>query len=169
MARTTDEVRIGDCIVKLDGTDIGHTNGGVTFIFEKEFAELEVDQYSSPVDYALSGENVQIKTTLAQISNDTIALGIPQGAKVSDGVTFGTDTGFLLSTTEGELTLHPRKNADIDETEDVVIYRAVVKESFELAYNKEDQRLLEITWDALPDETKSDKNRLGHFGIVDES
>lgn len=169
MARTTDEVTIGECLVSYKGVDIGHTKGGTVLSFEVTNTELTVDQFSSPVDYALTGEKLTVKSILAQISNSTVSLANPRGSSSATHTGFGTDSGALATENAGELILHPRKNAVDDESQDIVLYIASVLDSFELGQTKEDQTILEVTFTALPDETKPDGRRLGHYGIVDES
>lgn len=168
MARNIDNVEIGDVQIFADGTDIGHTLGGATFTFEKEFAELKVDQYSSPVDYALTAEKMMIKVTLAEPTTLNLSRAIPQGdydsGSTDDKLTLGTDTGYLLSNDEVELVLHPRALAANDYSKDITIWRAIVKENVELAYTVEDQRVLEITFEALPDESQENTARLGRIG-----
>jgi hypothetical protein len=168
MARDIDNVEIGDVQVFADGTDIGHTLGGATFTFEKEFAELKVDQYSSPVDYALSGEKLMIKVTLAEPTIENLGRGISQGefnsGSLADKLEVGRDTGYLLSQDAVALRLHPRAKADTDFTKDIYIWRAIVKENIELSYTVEDQRVLELTFEALPDESQPNGARLGRVG-----
>ena len=168
MARSIDNVKIGDVQIFADGTDIGHTLGGATFTFEKEFAELKVDQYSSPVDYALSAEKLMIKVTLAEPTTLNLSRAIPQGdydsGGVDDKLTLGTDTGYLLSQDAVELRLHPRAKGATDYSEDIYIWRAIVKENVELSYTVEDQRVLEITFEAIPDESEANFARLGRIG-----
>lgn len=168
MARDIENVEIGDVQIFADTVDIGHTLGGATFTFEKEFADLKVDQYSSPVDYALTGEKLMIKVTLAEPTVENIGRGISQGnfssGSTADKLELGTDTGYLLSQDAVELRLHPRANAIGDLSKDIYIWRAVVKENIELSYTVEDQRVLELTFEALPDEAQIDGARLGRVG-----
>lgn len=165
MARTTDEVTIGPSIVTFDGKDIGHTKGGTTISYEPEYVDLTVDQYSASVDKVLASENVTASAILAQIGLDSVSLANPQGATDTDSVGFGTDSGYRASENEGELRFHPQHLPEEDETEDWVFHRAVVTSSWELGQNKEDQTVLEISWQMLVDETKPDKYRLGYYGV----
>lgn len=59
--------------------------------------------------------------------------------------------------------LHPVGLEDDDDSKDIFIHLATAKESVELGYNNDDQRLLEITFEALPDEDQPGQN-LGRIG-----
>lgn len=164
------KVRIGPCKVTFNGVDVGHTKGGVSFNYEPSMTDLTVDQYgSSPVDAALTGENLTIVTRLAEITAANIGKAIAsaetetgaQGTKVE----IGANAGKLMSTVAAQLVLHPLKNADADYSEDVTIYKAFASESVALDYSTEDQRVLEVTFRALIDEGKSVGSRLGHIGV----
>lgn len=168
MAKNIDNVEIGDVDIYADGVNIGHTLGGAVFTFEHEFAELKVDEYASPIDYALTGENLMIKATLAEptmlnISRAASGTEYESGAN-ADRVHFGRKTGYLLSQDAVELVLHPRALATTDYSKDITIWKAITKESIELSYTVEDQRVLEVTYSAIPDETQPDGRLLGRVG-----
>lgn len=168
MSGTISNVEIGDVDITVNGTHVGHTLGGATFTFEHEFAELKVDEYASPVDYALTAQTMMIKATLAEPTEINIARAMSDSVletgSTSDRVHLGRKTGYLLAQNAVELVLHPRSLPAANTTKDITIYRAIAKESVELAYTVEDQRVLEITWTALPDESKIDGRVLGRIG-----
>lgn len=175
MAANAANVRIGEVEVYLDYLDgngerhLGHTLGGAEFTFEREFTDLTVDQYgTSPVDMALNGNNLLIKVMLAEITAQNIGDAIPEGvyaASGSDGkVSLGRSSGYLLSNKDGQLRLHPRRNASNNYNEDIYIWRAVSVETVELAYKVDEQRVLEITFRALVDETQPEGRLLGQVG-----
>lgn len=161
-------VRIGACSVFYGGVNLGHTRDGAEFNFEREFEELRVDQYSSPVDLALTGQNLTVKVYLAEIVNDILNVAIPEGkyelGSADDRLGLGQDTGYLLGQDAKQLILHPLKNADSDLSEDIVIYKAVSTEPVALNYKVDEQRICEVTFMALIDETNGNGRRLGHIG-----
>ncbi len=116
----------------------------------------------------MNGENLMIKATLAEptkTNTDRAAGGTTyESGSAGDRVHFGRKTGYLLSQDAVELVLHPRDRAATDYSKDITIYRAITKEAIELSYTVEDQRVLEITYNALPDDTKIDGRLLGRVG-----
>ncbi len=163
MASTIENVEIGTVDVTIDAVSLGHTLGGAILTFEKEFAELKVDKYASPVDYALTGQNLMVKVTLAEPTVANLAIANPEGDSTTVGTLgFGTETGWLASSAEVELVMHPVDQ--VTEAKDVTIFRAVVTENTELNYTVGDQRVLEITFKALPDETQTNGSNLGRVG-----
>ena len=175
MAKNPQEIRIGDVDVYLDLHDgageqnLGYTKGGVTFTFEREFQDLTVDEFgSSPLDKALTGNKVMIKTLLAQPSNVNLAYAIPEGLSahtaLDSKVGLGAKAGKLLSVYAGQLRLHPRANTPANRNEDVYIWKAVSTENIELAYKIDDQKILEVTFEGLVDTTQPDGQLLGRVG-----
>lgn len=167
-------VRIGDSDVFLDDVHLGHTKGGVEFTFEREFEDLTVDQHgSSPLDMALTGQNLLIKAFLAEITNGILNSVIPEGEHAVGGaaekVGLGTDSGYLLRQDAKPLRLHPRNKAADDNSEDIYIWLAVSMENVEMAFKIDEQRVIETTFRALVDDTKPDGKRLGRIGQEDVS
>lgn len=162
-------LRIGDCDVFLDGIHLGHTKGGVEFTFEREFEDLTVDKYGNmPVDMALTGNNLLIKAFLAEITNDVLNVAIPEGkydlGPSDDKLGLGTDSGYLLRQDAKPLRLHPRNKAATDYSEDIYIWLAVSVENVEMAFKIDEQRVIETTFRALVDESKTNGERLGRIG-----
>lgn len=175
-----DNVRIGDAEVYVDYGDgngeqfLGETLDGAEFTFEREFEDLIVDKYgTSPLDKALTGNKLMIKVTLAEITTENISRAIPEGLfaeQATDSKTgLGAQSGYLASTDEGLLRLHPRRNAPSARNEDIYIWRAVPIETVELGFKRDEQRVLEITFEALVDETRANGEHLGRIGDEDIS
>lgn len=168
-------VKIGDVEVYIDYSDgngeqfLGQTKGGVEFSFEREFEDLTVDKFgTAPIDMVLTGNNLTIKAYLAEPTVENIGHTIREGLFAESGndskLGLGTQAGLLMSTKQGALRLHPRKNAPANRSEDIFIFKAVSMESVELAYKVDEQRILEVTWRALVDETQPDGQHLGRIG-----
>lgn len=176
MSKNSQNVRIGECEVFLNEVDLGHTNGGVEFTFEREFTDLTVDQYgTSPVDMALTGNNLLVMVYLAEPTNKNIGNAIPEGAYAENAdstntkIGLGTESGYLLSADAGLLRLHPRRNSGTNRNEDIYIWKAVSSETVELPYKIDEQRVLKITFRALVDETQPAGTKLGRVGDPDIS
>lgn len=174
MPKNSGNIRIGPVDVYADDVLIGHTKGGVEFSTEREFEDLTVDEYgSSALDKALTGTKLTIKTMLAEITTENLALAIPEGKHdvgVNDSkLGIGRKAGFLLGNSAVELRLHPTGKPDNERDEDVYIWKAVSTESVELAYKIDEQRIIEITFEALVDESQEDGYYLGRIGDADIS
>ena len=170
-----ENLRIGDVEAYIDYADgngeqfLGETKGGVEFMFEREFEDLTVDKYgNSPLDMALTGNDLKIKIFLAEPTTENIGRAVPEGrydeGSASSKLGLGTKSGYRLLDDAGLLRLHPRANASSDKDEDIYIWKAVSSEPVELPFKVDEQRVLEVTFRALVDETKSDGEHLGRVG-----
>lgn len=162
-------VRIGDCDVFLNEIHLGHTKGGVDFKFERNFEDLTVDKYGeTPIDMALTGQNLVVEANLAEITNDVMNVAVPEGlyatGAVDDKLGLGTDSGYLLRQDAKPLRLHPRNNAATDYSEDIYVWLAVSSEPLELGFKIDEQRVVKVTFRALVDETQPNGQRLGRVG-----
>ena len=179
MAKNSANIRIGECDVWENaysapgsgiagGTLLGHTRGGSTFTFDREFTDLMVDQYSGPLDMALTGNDLKIEVNYAEPVTEYLARAIPEGrydvAAADSKLGLGRDTGFLLSSTAKQLVFHPRRNPSSNQDEDIYIFKAVSVDSVELEYKNDTQRVLKVTYRALVDESQVDGYRLGRIG-----
>lgn len=168
-------LRIGECEVYYDKQDgagernLGHTKGGIEIEIDRELVEITVDQYGiSPVDLIANGQNFKVKVMLAEPTNENLSVALPEGNYAAYGsdskIGIGRDSGYSLRDVAGVLRLHPRKNAPSNRNEDVYIWKAVSSEPIALPYKIDEQRLLEITFQALVDETRPSGSRLGQVG-----
>lgn len=161
--------RIGQSSVNFKGNDLGHTFGGVTFKKKDSYEPIKVDQYGdTPIDQALTGQEVSIVARLAEVTIQNWAVANPADNYGSGGagskLEFGGNAGKLLRSVSGLLRIHPTKNSAGDKAEDIVIYNAAVTEIGDVVYTFNSQRYLEVTFTALIDETKAEGDRLGHIG-----
>lgn len=171
MAQNISKARMGVAKVILNGVDLGHTLGGVLFTVERSFEDMVVDKYGeTPIDKVLIGNRLLVQLTLAQPDIESWNAAIPEGVleqgsvPLEDRLGLGRDAGFQLRSDALLLRLHPVRLADADQSEDVVIYKAVSIEAVEAGYRVDEQRGLEVTWEALVDESYQDGRRLGHIG-----
>lgn len=167
-------VRIGHATLTFGGVSLGHTMDGVEIEFAREFEDLSVDQYgNTPIDMALTGQDVTIKVKLAEPNVSSLNVAIPEGGHASGGsgerLGIGTDAGYLLRTDSKQLVIHPAKNAASDDSEDITIYKAVSSEAVPTNFKIDEQRVFEVTFRALLDETYASGRRLGHVGPANVS
>lgn len=151
--------------------DLGHTLEGVEVEYEGDFQEILADYYgTSLVNQALVGEALRVtaqlaEPTLANVGRAAFSSTPESGDDTDPGrVNIGRLAGFMLGDNAQQLRVHPLNRADADTGKDWVIYRAVVTESFTMGYTVDDQRVLEVTFEALVDESKPETRLLGHFG-----
>lgn len=157
-------VKMGVCSVSFDGVDLGHTKGGVTVTYEPEIHDITVDLYgSTPAEKVLIGQKLKAKVPLAESSIANLTVAIPESTVDGTNLTFGGEVGLRMSSVAGELVLHPIAN-DTDLSEDIIIYSAVVVSTLEIPFKVDAERILEIEFEGMIDETKSDGNMLGMIG-----
>lgn len=156
-------VKIGACVVTFGGTDLGHTKGGADFTYETDKAEITVDETGSTIrDFSLIGEKAMIKVRLAESSLLNLSKIMPMAElqATNTRLQFGKKAGQRFLTEAAELVLRPLGN--VDDTEDLVLYKAVVVSEVPVSYNNEDERVIEVEFQAMWDATNS---ALGHFGV----
>lgn len=179
MAKNSQNVRIGQADLYIDfgagEVSLGHTFGGVDFEFDRNMTDLLVDDYgSSPVEIALTGNDLRIVARLAEPVLEILQYVIPEGAYV-EGVGgdakmgLGQDSGYMLGQHAGELRIHPHHKADNERDEDIYIWKAVSVENITMPFRNDEQRVVEVTFRALVDETQPAGSRLGRIGDADIS
>lgn len=160
-------VKMGVCSVKFNGNDLGHTKGGVTVNYAPEYHDISVDKYgNSVVEKVLIGESLKATVPLAEFTVENLLVAMPASTVGGSNTraTVGKDAGALLSSAAHMLVLHPLANAANDLSEDVVIYKAVVGSEIEIGMNNDGEKIIEVEFEGLIDETKSPGSRLGLFG-----
>ncbi len=125
-----------------------------------------VDKYgTTKVDTYLKGEKLSAKVPLAEFTTAILKVAMPnttfQGA-ANARVTLGQVAGQKMSNAAAQLVLHPINNGT--RVDDIVFHKAVVLSAIELSHSIDDQKVIEVTFDALIDETKSAGNYLGLIG-----
>jgi hypothetical protein len=164
-------VKLGACSVKFDDVDLGHTKGGVTMNYEPEYYDITVDKYgNTPAEKVLVGESWKITVPLAEATLANLGIAIPGATEVGspvDSLTIGRVAGERMAQYAASLVIHPLANAADDRSEDVVIYKAIVAEPIEHKFSNEGERIIEVVFQAIIDETKSDGSYLGLIGDSD--
>jgi len=160
----------GPCRITYKGVDLGHTLDGVEFSYEREFEDVVVDKYGSmAIDKVLTGSKATIKVKLAQNNIRNLDTAVPESSTVdasNDRADLGVDAGATLRGESGQLVIHPLKNATGDQSDDITLYKAVSVETLELNYKIDEQVVVEVTFEALVDESYSSGRRLGHIGYA---
>ena len=144
-------------------TDVGYTEGGVTFDYAPEVFEGKVDQELAPVITELMGESLKIKTNLAEATVKNLARAISASTFTSTAATTSTaaknqvefGSGTLAETMIGFEGTAPGGGRRV-----IVIYRARSTGTAGLAYKKDALNAISVEWGALADATKDAGKRL---------
>jgi hypothetical protein len=159
-------VQVGVCSVTFNSVDLGHTKGGVEVTYEPEYHEVSVDKYgNTAVERYLIGEKLSAKVPLAEFTVAQLQNAIPQGGfagAANTRRTIGTNAGKKATTVGYVLVLHPI--AEGTRRHDIVFYKACVTSEVVLNHMVDEEKVIEVTFEALLDETKSDRNYLGMIG-----
>jgi len=158
-------VKLGVCTVTFNDVDLGHTKGGVVVTYEPIYHDVTVDMYGETiVDKRLLGEKFSAKVPLAEATASNLIVAIPEGSTTGGKLTVGSTVGDSLLDNAKELVLHPSENAVATLDDDVVIHLAVVASTIELPFTNDGEKIVEVVFEALLDDTKDDGNYLGFIG-----
>jgi len=158
-------VKMGVCSVTFGTTALGHTKGGVTVTYEPDIHDITVDQYgSTPAEKVLIGQKLKATVPLAESSIANLAIAIPEGEAGAESIKIGGKVGLRLSSEAETLVLHPIANDNDDLSEDVVIYKAVVTNSIDIPFKVDEERVIELEFEGIIDETRLDGDMLGLIG-----
>jgi len=159
-------VQLGICDVSFNGVDLGHTIGGVEVSYEPEHHDVMVDKYGNTVvQKYLIGEKLTAKLALAEFTIANLRNAMPQATfagAANSRITLGAAAGKKATDDAAQLVLHPRNEGT--RRHDVVIYKAYVGSTVVLAHKNDEEKVIEVTFEALLDETRSDGNYLGLIG-----
>ena len=165
---------MGVCSIVFNGVDVGHTLGGTKVTITRKLTPLKVDKYGdSPVDMVVTDVQMEAEMKIAEPVVALLKNAMPegdfeQGATASRlGVAAGE--GAALRATSALLTLHPLSLPLSNTNEDAQIYNAVASSSPVVNYDVAGQRVFDLKFTALVNETEGAGRRLGHIGPVNIS
>lgn len=159
-------VQVGACSVSFNGLDLGHTKGGVEVSYGPVYKDVMVDKYGETVvEKYLIGEKFTAKVPLAEYTIANLRNAIPQSVfagAANSRITIGAAAGKKASDDAYQLVLHPLNEGT--RAHDVVMYKAVVTSEVVLPHKVDEEKVIEVTFEALLDESRSDGNYLGLIG-----
>ncbi len=163
------KVRIGICSIVYNGVDVGHTLGGTKATITRKLTPLKVDKYGdSNVDLVVTDVQFVIDAKVAEPVVNSIKFAMPEGdyenGATGQRIGIAAGEGAALRASSAQLTLHPLSKAATDFSEDVTIYNAVASSSPVLNYDVANQRVFDLQFTALVNETEGAGRRLGHIG-----
>ncbi len=158
-------VKLGTCKVYFKGVDMGHTIGGAEVTYSPEYQETKVDQYTGVAERWLVGEKLSAKIPLAESTLVQLRAAMTHATDAADdAITLGSYAGKRSSTLAGLLVLHPIANAANNYDDDVAIYKAHSSGEIVLPFKNDGEKIIEVTFDGLVDEGRTDGNLLGFIG-----
>lgn len=159
-------IKLGVCSVNFNGVDLGHTEGGVEFMYKPKHVEIKADLYGdSPLDDALVGETMTAKVPLAEKTIANLNIAMPHSTFAGAGnarITLGKQAGESLKALAAQLYLHPISEST--KAYDIVMYKAAVATDINIKHDNKGQTIIEVTFKAYIDETKTNGNYLGLIG-----
>lgn len=160
------KVKLGVCDVVFNGVDLGHTKGGVEVTYEPSYADITVDKFGETVvEKKLLSEKFTAKVPLAEYTIANLKASMPQGqyqGAANARIHLGSNSGKSALTNAAQLVLHPRNEGT--RANDVVMHKAYVANTITLSHKIDDVKVIEVEFEALLDESKSDNNYLGFIG-----
>jgi len=165
MAADVTNVKLGVCSATFNDVDLGHTKGGVVVTYSPEYHDVTVDKYGDTVvEKVLIGEKLVAKVPLAEATIANVTVALPAATGAASKITIGDSAGTAMAALAKELVLHPIANDSDDLSEDVVLYKAVVSSEINIEYTYDGERVVEVTFEALLDEDRTDGDYLGLIG-----
>lgn len=159
-------VKMGACTATFNSVDLGHTMGGVEVSYEPVYADVMVDKYGQTVvEKYLVGEKFTAKVPLAEFTIANMKVAIPNATfagAANARATVGQVAGQRMGAVAAQLVLHPINMGT--RANDIVLHKAVVTSQIALNHKVDEQKIIEVTFEGLLDETKSAGNYLGLIG-----
>ena len=159
-------VKVGVCTVSYNGIDLGHTKGGVEVSYEPTHKDVAVDKYGETVvEKYLTGEKFTAKVPLAEFTIANLRNAMPQSTfagAANTRILLGKSAGQAAKAIAYQLVLHPINEGT--RKFDIVMHKAYVASQITLNHKVDEEKIIEVVFEALLDETKTDGNYLGLIG-----
>jgi hypothetical protein len=158
--------------VTYGGVDLGFTTDGIDAEFTPEMEDLLVDEFgASPMDIMGNGANFTVTMRLSEYSTSLLVDMMPGAERDVDGpdsrVTYGRSAGYRFRDFAKTLLLHPIKLSASDKSRDILMHLGVVTEGPTWRLVGNEQRVAEVTFRALLDETKPEGEQMFILGDAD--
>lgn len=158
-------IKVGAAIASINAVEVGHTMQGSEVVYTPVFKDVKVDRYGDTVvQKVLIGQDFTAKLVVAEPTMENILNAIPFGEDNTDNVGIGRKAGALGTSLAVQLVLHPQELASNDRSLDIVMWKAISSQPVTLPFKNENETTMEITFQAIVDETKADGNLLGLIG-----
>lgn len=149
-------VLVGVGTLKLNGTSVGYTSGGVDLTAKADRTDKEVDQSYAPIGILKVRESFGVKTNLAEATLENLKLVWEQTSAITVAIgppdTRTLKWGMNSAVIEHALSFKGKSPQGYDRTFDV--FKAVVFEVGEMKHVKDALTLIPVTFRILPDVTR---------------
>jgi len=163
MTSSFSNIRTGPCQLLLDGVSVGYTEGDATFSDGLQVRERKVAQFGeNAVDLIGIGQQPLVTVRIAEGTLANLQAWMPEGAVSGGSLYFGRKPGWKASDYAKRLTLVPLDSAGAAE---VCLFRAVVRSRGLVGFNSENDRVYEVTFLGLVDETRTDGQLIGYITL----
>lgn len=93
MASSTNNVKLGVCVVSYDGVDLGYTQGGVEVSVSTDTHDVNIDQFGkTAVSQLVMGRSVKVKVPLAETTLENMVAIMPGAIMTEVGGAAATGT-----------------------------------------------------------------------------
>lgn len=153
----TEDYRIGACAIAVNDSDVGGTTQeGVLVSYEPDVHLHMSGKYgSTPVKASLIGQKLTVKMAIAETTQENMEIALAGTLQEDGKVKFGGFAGVPLVGVK--LTLTP-----FDGTESWVFRNAVPTSPVEIAYQPNNERLYNVTFTALVDESFAEAENVAY-------
>jgi hypothetical protein len=162
-------LEMGVASITFNGIDIGHTLGGAKGTITRKMVAIKADKYGdTAVDQVLTEVGMKLEMKVAEPVIANIRLALPESdyqiGATGSRLGIGAGEGQSMRALAGLVVLHPIKNAASDQSEDITMYLGVSSSSPVLNYEVANQRVFDLSFEALVSEAYVPGRRLGHVG-----
>lgn len=167
MAKSVANITGGPAKILLGGTEIPHTENGVTFKVSPKNRMRNVDKYGvGNIAVIHTGDDVRINTTLAEWTADTLSIIYNPGNNTSSGtgsgsgvryIGVGRSAGFIYTTTTMDVVAFLSGDAG----KGAYFGKTTPVGEFSVEHKPDSDRLFAVEWVALVDESASDGELIG--------
>jgi hypothetical protein len=163
MAVNPSSIIIGPCqSFKVDDTDVGSTQGGVSLNNSDKFRNISVDQIIGTIKKARTDRTIQVVTTLVETTLENLKLAWNLESTITtDGTTGAKTLGIGIDTALTEHTLEFIGPGVDGQTRTFHVNRAVGYASGNMQIRKDQEAVVKVTFDCLPDMSLAEGQQYG--------
>lgn len=166
LAKDCSAILSGPSDIKIGADAYGHTQGGTKVTYEAKTRPVNVDALGETAcNLYHTGDSLMVSTSLAQWASKTVLAAFASGgdgsADTPPKVGLGRLAGYIY--TSVALDIVPLASAQA--AKHVLVHRAVSQGQTELNFNNENDRVVNLEWMALADDTKADGYKIAHVFV----
>ena len=169
MTGTASYIQFGPCQVTFNEIDLGYFDGGVTFRYEIDYYEIEVDQLSMLVEPRIIAERAIAVVPMAEADLAQLQYVFPGGTYYSTGAKkIGVGGQQLASTDLLQLIIVPvtdnAKTLTTNSNHKVTIPKALAKPTMEWTWDRTGKRVTNVEFHAYYDDSQTTGENLFYLG-----